>query len=90
MNRGCAEQRADDLIATKTTAYQCEVPAFWGINFQDPKEANAAPPSIGVDVAMEVVDSGVCEAIYTSLGAVAGAVNGAAGGIFTLLSFTCS
>jgi hypothetical protein len=74
----------------KTTAWQCEVPQFWGINFQDPKEANAAPPAIGADIKMELVESEVCAQMMTGLGAVAGAVNGAAGGIFSLLSLACT
>lgn len=74
---------------TKTTAYQCEVPRYWGINFQDPSASNAAPPNIGVDVKMDLVDSGACADMMTGLSAVAGAIDGVAGGIFTLLSFAC-
>ena len=58
--------------AVKTVAYQCEVPAFWGINFQDPSAANSAPPNIGVDVSMELVGSDACADMMTGLGAVAG------------------
>lgn len=81
-NKGCSP--------VKTVAYQCEVPAFWGINFQDASAASAAPPNIGVDVHMDLVDSGVCADMMTGLGAVAGAVNGVAGGIFSLLTFACT
>ncbi|KAF2847365.1 hypothetical protein T440DRAFT_471078 [Plenodomus tracheiphilus IPT5] len=75
----------------ETQFTNCEVPKFWGINFQDPKEANAAPPALAMDVAVEKKgDGGVCEDTMTGLGAVAGAVNGVAGGIFTLLTFACT
>jgi hypothetical protein len=75
---------------TKTTAWQCEVPAYWGINYQDPNEANAAPPAIGADIKMDPVENDICGQLMTGLGAVAGAVNGYAGGIFSLLSLTCT
>lgn len=52
--------------------------------------ANAAPPNVGVDIAMEKVDqSKLCEDVMGALGAVAGAVNGYAGTVFTLLAFAC-
>lgn len=74
----------------KHVATNCEVPKFWGINYQAPDAANAAPPNIGLDIAMEKVDdSKLCEDIMTGLGAVAGAVNGYSGGVFTLLTFAC-
>lgn len=73
----------------RTVAHQCEVPAYWGINYQAPSAADAAPPNIGVDVSMELVDSGVCDDIMSDLGAVAGAIDGVAGGIFSLLSLAC-
>jgi hypothetical protein len=72
----CVEQLENIALtlhsAVKTVAYQCEVPAFWGINFQDPSAANAAPPNIGVDVSMELVESTACADMMTGLGAVAG------------------
>ncbi|KAF2733262.1 hypothetical protein EJ04DRAFT_605937 [Polyplosphaeria fusca] len=71
------------------TVTQCVVPAYWGINYQAPDSANAAPPFIGADVAVEIDEGGFCGTLTTALGAVAGAVNGAAGGIFTLLSLAC-
>ncbi|KNG48169.1 hypothetical protein TW65_05077 [Stemphylium lycopersici] len=74
----------------KTQYTNCEVPRFWGINYQDPGSANSAPPNVGVDIAMEKLgDGGICESVLTSLGAVAGAVHGVGGGVFTLLSFAC-
>ncbi|KAF2498238.1 hypothetical protein BU16DRAFT_570799 [Lophium mytilinum] len=75
---------------TKTTAWQCEIPKYVGINFQDPKAANAAPPNIGADITMELVDSDICAQILGGMGAVAGAVSGYAGGIFSLLSLACN
>jgi hypothetical protein len=77
------------LTAEPTTVIQCEVPKFWGINFQSPDEPNSAPPNIATDLEVEIVDSPICEDTLTGLGAVAGAVNGVAGGIFTLLTFAC-
>jgi DNA-binding FrmR family transcriptional regulator len=38
---------------------------------------------------MEFVDDEICQNMLDALGAVAGAVNGVAGGIFSLLSFAC-
>jgi hypothetical protein len=38
---------------------------------------------------MELVEDGLCEDSFEALGAIAGAVNGVAGGMFTLLSFAC-
>lgn len=75
--------------AKPTTVSQCEVPKFWGVNFQAPDEPNSAPPNIATDLDVQVVDSSLCEDALTGLGAVAGAVNGVAGGIFTLLNFAC-
>ncbi|KAI8931333.1 hypothetical protein NX059_011674 [Plenodomus lindquistii] len=75
----------------KTQYTNCEVPKYWGVNYQDPNEANAAPPAIGLDIAAEKdSDSAVCEDVMDGLGGVAGAVHGVAGGIFTLLSFACA
>ncbi|KAF2711938.1 hypothetical protein K504DRAFT_428853 [Pleomassaria siparia CBS 279.74] len=73
----------------KITVTQCKVPKYWGVNYQDPNEATSAPPAIGTNLEVELVDDGICEAAMTSLGAVAGAVNGVAGGFFTLLGFAC-
>ncbi|MCJ1347368.1 hypothetical protein MMC31_005592 [Peltigera leucophlebia] len=71
------------------TLSQCTVPQYWGINFQPPDLGNAAPPFIGADMAIKVDDDGFCGTFTTSLGAVAGAVNGIGGGIFSLLSLAC-
>lgn len=65
------------------------MPKFWGVNFQAPEVSDAAPPFIGLDVTMTEVDNPICENTMNALGAVAGAVNGVAGSIFTLLSFAC-
>ncbi|KAF2830306.1 hypothetical protein CC86DRAFT_434000 [Ophiobolus disseminans] len=75
----------------KTKFINCEVPKFWGINYQTAESASGTPPSMGVKVKAEVKGaSGACEAALTALGAVAGAVNGAAGGVFTLFTFLCT
>lgn len=50
----------------------CEIPKFWGINYQDKDSANAAPPSITLDTDVEVVDADLCTPILTALGALAG------------------
>jgi hypothetical protein len=72
------------------TGTNCEVPQFWGINYQAPDAVNAAPPNVGLNIAMEKVDNkDLCEGVFGGLGAVAGAVNGYAGGVFTLLAFAC-
>ncbi|KAF2245815.1 hypothetical protein BU26DRAFT_488467 [Trematosphaeria pertusa] len=69
---------------------QCEVPKYWGINFQAKGEENAAPPNLATNMKVERVGaSPLCEDILTGLGAVAGAVHGVGGGIFTLLTFAC-
>ena len=57
----------------KTPFTNCEVPKYWGVNYQAPDSANAAPPNIGVNVAVEKGgDSQVCEDAMTGIGAVAG------------------
>ncbi|KAH7377620.1 hypothetical protein BKA66DRAFT_422058 [Pyrenochaeta sp. MPI-SDFR-AT-0127] len=74
----------------KTKFTNCEVPKYWGINYQHPSVGNAAPPNLGFNI--NVVEEGkedLCENVMTGLGAVAGAVHGVAGGIFTLLTFAC-
>lgn len=74
----------------KTKYTNCEVPKYWGINYQAPDAANAAPPNIGLNINVEKSgDGGVCEDAMSVLGTVAGAVNGYAGGVFSLLSFAC-
>jgi hypothetical protein len=51
----------------------CEVPKYWGINYQPADLGNAAPPNIDVNVAMEKLgDGGLCENVMTALGGVAG------------------
>ncbi|KAF2117238.1 hypothetical protein BDV96DRAFT_571744 [Lophiotrema nucula] len=77
----------------KTVAYQCEVPAFWGIDYQDPNAADAAPPSIAINV-NQALDDGdsVCSDMLSGIGAIAGAIDGGAGAgaLFSLLSLTCN
>lgn len=75
---------------TKTKFTNCEVPKFWGVNYQAPNAADAAPPNVGLDISMETEGGQVCEDAMTGIGAVAGAVNGVAGGMFTLLTFACN
>ncbi|KAL6711512.1 hypothetical protein ACN47E_004446 [Coniothyrium glycines] len=77
--------------AKKTPYINCEVPRYWGINYQSPDVANAAPPNIGLNIdVVKEGSGGVCEDVMGGLGAVAGAVHGVAGGIFTLLTFACT
>jgi len=75
----------------KETQYtNCEVPRYWGINYQSPRNPDGAPPNMSVHVSIEKEgDGGLCEGVMEGLGAVAGAVHGVAGGVFTLLSFAC-
>lgn len=74
----------------KSKGINCEVPKFWGINYQAPDAANAAPPNVGVDIAIaETEGNKLCEDVMGGLGAVAGVVNAYAGGAFTLLAFAC-
>ncbi|KAK7182254.1 hypothetical protein DPSP01_006972 [Paraphaeosphaeria sporulosa] len=75
--------------AEPITVNECTVPQYWGINYQDKDAANAAPPFIGSDLTIEVDNGGFCGKLLTSMSAVAGAVHGVAGGIFTLLSLAC-
>lgn len=42
------------------------------------------------DLEVEIVDNPICEDLFGNLGTVAGAVNGVAGGFFTLISLTCT
>ncbi|KAF2466174.1 uncharacterized protein BDR25DRAFT_306336 [Lindgomyces ingoldianus] len=71
------------------TVTECVVPQYWGINYQAPDATNAAPPFIGADMHITLDEGGFCTTLLTSLGAVAGAVHGVGGGIFTLLSLAC-
>ncbi|KAI1175011.1 hypothetical protein F4777DRAFT_579458 [Nemania sp. FL0916] len=71
------------------TVNECKVPAYWSINYQAKDAANAAPPNIGTKVAYAVDSNGFCSTFTTIGNAVAGAVNGAAGGVFTLLGLAC-
>lgn len=57
----------------KTQFTNCEVPKYWGINYQHPSVGNAAPPNLGFNI--NVVEEGkedLCENVMTGLGAVAG------------------
>ncbi|EOA83352.1 uncharacterized protein SETTUDRAFT_94495 [Exserohilum turcica Et28A] len=74
----------------KSKYTNCKVPKFWGINYQSPKNPDGAPPNVGVDIRMEVVDdSDLCQEVMDGIGTVAGIVNGYAGDTFSLLSFAC-
>jgi hypothetical protein len=73
----------------KSKYTNCEVPKFWGITYQTPDAANAAPPAIAVDLASEFSDAEVCKTAMEVTGSVAGAVNGYAGTVFSLLSYAC-
>ena len=73
----------------KITINECTVPQYWGINYQSPDASQAAPPFIGADMQVEVDNGGFCTTLLTSMGAVAGAINGVGGGVFTLLSLAC-
>jgi hypothetical protein len=53
------------------TVTECKVPQYWGINYQDPNESNAAPPFIGADMQIVVDGGGFCEKMLTAIGAVA-------------------
>ncbi|KAF2795556.1 hypothetical protein K505DRAFT_239631 [Melanomma pulvis-pyrius CBS 109.77] len=68
------------------TYTQCEVPQYWGVIYN--KGDN--PPNMQTDLEVEVSDDKLCEDLLGGLSGVAGAVNGAAGGFFTLLSFACT
>lgn len=50
----------------------CEVPKFWGINFQSPDVSNAAPPALALDLASETTDGEVCKTALETTGTVAG------------------
>lgn len=69
------------------TVNECTVPKYWGVNYQ--ADADAAPPFIGADLDMKINDSGFCETFTTIGSAVAGAVSGVGGGIFSLASLAC-
>ncbi|KAI1378717.1 hypothetical protein F4677DRAFT_465844 [Hypoxylon crocopeplum] len=74
-----------------TTINECQVPRYWGINYQ-PSDANPgyAPPNIQADMDMEIDSSDFCST-FTAVGsAVAGAVSGVGGGIFSLLGLFCT
>lgn len=61
------------LVAKDSKHMQCEVPKYWGINFQAKGEENAAPPNLATNMKVERVGaSPLCEDILTGLGAVAG------------------
>jgi len=72
------------------TVNECTVPQFWGVNYQDPNAGTSAPPfmQLTLDVAVDT-GSGYCATFATVGGAVAGAVNGVAGGIFSLIGLLC-
>lgn len=58
---------------TQTEYTNCEVPKYWGINFQSPDNPAGAPPNLSLDIEMEKLgDGGLCEDIMGALGGVAG------------------
>ncbi|ORY08484.1 hypothetical protein BCR34DRAFT_11899 [Clohesyomyces aquaticus] len=73
----------------KSEAFQCEVPKYWGINYQSPDVVNAAPPFMGADVKMDPADGSGCQDALDAIGAIAGAIHGVGGGLFTLPKLSC-
>ncbi|ORY15232.1 hypothetical protein BCR34DRAFT_585137 [Clohesyomyces aquaticus] len=71
------------------TVNQCVIPRYIGINYQAPDCGNCAPPNIGARLEMKLDEGGFCKTLLESAGTVAGAINGYAGGFFTLLSMAC-
>jgi len=82
------ESFTDYRKADPFKANQCKIPQYWGINYQ-PSDLNGAPPFVGADMNVTPDDGGFCETLLNSMAAVAGAVHGVAGGIFSLLSLAC-
>ncbi|RDL36423.1 Uncharacterized protein BP5553_05775 [Venustampulla echinocandica] len=74
----------------KTKVTECKVPKYWGVNYQPHDLGNSAPPFMGADMEMKIEDHGFCSTFTTVGAAVAGAVNGVAGGIFLLSSLACN
>jgi len=50
----------------------CAVPQYWGINYQAPDAANAAPPNIDMGIDVEVVKQDLCTPLMTTGSAIAG------------------
>lgn len=55
--------------ATPEKIKQCEVPAFWGIDY---RAGEGAPSNIKTDLDVENTDSKICQDVLTGLSAVAG------------------
>ncbi|PVI04690.1 hypothetical protein DM02DRAFT_518341, partial [Periconia macrospinosa] len=74
-----------------TKQKQCHVPAYWGVNIQkaEDKDEASAPPSLEVELGLQVVGDTICEDTYKDLGKMGKAVHSAAGGIFNLWQFAC-
>lgn len=64
---------ANGVSAHDQSLNQCEVPQYWGINFQAPDASDSAPPFIGMDISQEKTESTACEDALSAIGAVAGA-----------------
>ncbi|KAI1359127.1 hypothetical protein F5Y08DRAFT_344973 [Xylaria arbuscula] len=87
----------DDCVGTglaycpehKITVNQCKLPKYFAVNYQAEDASNAAPPFIEAKLGLEVESNGFCAAFATIGGAIAGAVNGAAGGVFSLIGLAC-
>ncbi|KAK3202664.1 hypothetical protein GRF29_154g350333 [Pseudopithomyces chartarum] len=74
--------------AEPITVNECTVPRFWGINYQG-GDPNSGPPQITTTVDLSIKESGFCETFTTIGSAVAGAINGVGGGIFSLIGLAC-
>ncbi|KAI0187212.1 hypothetical protein EV127DRAFT_410558 [Xylaria flabelliformis] len=73
----------------KTTVNQCKLPKYFAVNYQADDASHAAPPFIEAKLDLEVAESGFCAKFTTIGSAIAGAVNGAAGGVFSLIGLAC-
>ncbi|MCJ1311382.1 hypothetical protein MMC25_005053 [Agyrium rufum] len=75
---------------TVDTQLQYTVPAYWSIIYQDANDCSAAPPFVTLGLTQSVdTGAGLCSDFITIGGAVAGAINGVAGGIFSLIGLAC-
>ncbi|KAI0860478.1 hypothetical protein F4860DRAFT_221366 [Xylaria cubensis] len=73
----------------KITVNQCKLPKYFAVNYQADDASHAAPPFIEAKLDLEVAESGFCAKFTTIGSAIAGAVNGAAGGVFSLIGLAC-
>ncbi|KAI0397648.1 hypothetical protein F5Y17DRAFT_414061 [Xylariaceae sp. FL0594] len=69
------------------TVNECVVPRYWGIvNFGD---TTGAPNHIQADLTLKIEGSGLCDTLTGVGEALAGAINGGFGGVFTLAGLLC-